>query len=142
MVENTENYYKINTKYSITLTPIDKYQYFGKPNRYNKFHNFVYEQFICNAYEHELFIEVSEPRGFHKQGYSGPRLHLHGYILFRNKKELANFLMDGYYRLTRWAGTDIDTIEDEKKWYSYCTKQRLFKKDRISNWSNKEEDGA
>ncbi len=136
-VSASGNFYKINKRYSITLNPIDKYQFVSKMgNRFNTFRNFVYGEALAIKYKYEWFIEISEPHEFKKQGYYGPRLHIHGYMEFRNKKELAEFLLFGYYKLTRWASVDIDTIEDNKIWYDYCTKQKLFKKNRLSNFQS------
>lgn len=132
MVDPPENFFILNTWYSFTLNPIDKYQYFGKEDRFIRFCNFCYENlFILHCYE--LHVEVSEPRGFHVQGYSGPRLHLHGKLKFRSKKELAKFLLTGYYKLLRWSSVDIDTIGDMEKWDAYCIKQKLLKK-RLSSF--------
>ncbi len=134
MVEKTKNFYEILTKYSITLNPVDKHQYFGKLNRLRLFQNFLYEQLITFKGEYEVFIELSEPHSMKTQGYSGPRLHAHGYILFRTRKELSHFLLLGYYKLTRWTSVDIDTISDFTKWHTYYTKQHLIKHNRYSNF--------
>lgn len=128
-------YYKKNIPYSITLNPIDKYQFMGKIERLKRFRNLVYEQFVSNWCEYELYIEISEPRGFKTQGYSGPRLHIHGTIIFRKNKEILDFLLDKYYRLLRWTSVDIDTISDKTKWKEYCIKQNIIKNNRISNYT-------
>jgi len=134
MVDPIKNYFTTNTKYSITLNPIDKHQYFGKKDRCRLFRNFVYEQCLSLNCEYQLFIEISEPNGFHIQGYNGPRLHLHGYILFPKPKALALFLVHDYYNLLRFSSVDIDTIKDKSHWYKYCTKQHLLKNNKISNF--------
>ncbi len=136
MVDPQENYFQTNIKYSITLNPIDKYQFFGRPNRFARFRNFIYENlFILKEIEYEFFIELSEPKGFHTQGYSGPRLHLHGTILFPRKQSLTKFLLHHYYALLRFTSVDIDTITDTAVWYSYCTKQKLIANNRLSSFS-------
>ncbi len=131
---SSSNFYQIGKRYSITLNPPDKYQFVSKGyDRFSTFRNFVYGQVLASRFEYELFIEISEPHEFQKQGYLGPRLHMHGYVCFRTRKELREFLLYGYYKLTRWTSVDIDTIDDNKKWYSYCTKQKLIKNNRLSN---------
>ncbi len=134
-IKKSTVFFQTNTKYSITLNPVDKHQYFGKPNRYRLFKNFMYEQLLQLDCEYQMFIEISEPTGFHTKGYSGPRLHLHGYILFPKKISLINFLLHHYYSLLRFTSLDIDTCGDEVTWFSYCTKQKLFKNNRLSNFS-------
>ncbi len=133
MVDPIDNFYKLHTWYSFTLNPIDKHQFFGKVDRYMKFRNFVYENLFILA-NYEAFIELSEPRGFSIQGYSGPRLHIHGKLKFDTKSELAKFLLLSFYSLTRWTSVDIDTIDDSDWWYKYCTKQRIFKNNRLSSF--------
>ncbi len=75
-----KNYFKTNTKYSITLNPIDKHQYFGSAKRYILFRAYIYEQLLSLTCEYQLYIEISEPHGMHTQGYTGPRLHLHARV--------------------------------------------------------------
>ncbi len=134
--ELSKNFFHVGKKYSITLNPIDKHQFINKGyDRFKSFRSFVYEQCLATKYEYELFIEISEPYAMKTQGYFGPRLHMHGYVKFRSSKELAQFLMYDYYKLLRWTSVDIDTIGDESKWYSYCTKQHLFKNNRLSNFT-------
>ncbi len=135
-IKAKENYYKLDTYYSITINPIDKYQFYTNPTRFERFRNFVYENMISTKMEYELYIEISEPHGMKTQGYTGPRLHLHGYLLFRNGTELRQFLLSGYYKLLRFASVDIDTIADRQVWKTYCTKQHLFHNRRISNFGH------
>ncbi len=127
-------FYKTRTNYSLTLNPIDKHQFFGKPDRLRKFRSFVYENLLCFKCKYHLEIELSEPRGFQLKGYAGPRLHLHGWFSFATKRELAEFLMTGYYNLTRWTSVDIDTINDLPKWKGYCSKQKLIKDNTLTNF--------
>ncbi len=134
MADSLENYYKLCKWYSITLNPIDKYQYFNSPNRFKRFKSFIYEQLLTFPAKYELFIEISEPHGMHTQGYSGPRLHLHGKIQFNTNKDRYMFLSNGYYKLLRFCSVDIDTIDDLRKWYKYCTKQHIFKLNRLASY--------
>ncbi len=135
MVDNDkklECYYKVGQFYAITINPCDKYQFFGRINRCKRYHNFIYEQFLQFKCDYLLYIEISEPRGMHTQGYNGPRLHMHGTIYFENRKQLGWWLVEGYYKLLRFAAVDIDTIEDLPKWDAYCRKQNLIRNNIIS----------
>lgn len=129
-------YYKIKEKYSITINPCNKYQFYGQSQRFDKFRNYVFSQlaFMDNIFE--AFIEISEPHGFKTQGYDGPRLHLHGTILFEKTAQLGNFLTKHYPSMLKWACVDIDTIDDMDTWQSYCTKQRIFKNNKISTYAS------
>lgn len=110
-------------QYALNLNPVDKYQFAGKSDRWNRFVNFVYEQLLTWEYDYYLFIEISEPTTA-KQGDLGPRLHLHGTIEFENNKQVFDFLLNKMYQLTRWCRVHIDTIEDMETWMNYCTKQQ------------------
>lgn len=124
---NLEPYYVTHKKYSITLNPIDKYQFLGHQHRVKRFRNFVYEQLLGYPGTIKYWIEISEPRGMHTQGKSGPRLHIHGYFEFDSRKQIGHFLTHTFYALLRWTSVDIDTIDDLSKWESYCKKQKLIR---------------
>ena len=136
MVDTTSSYFKVHDCYAFTLNPVDKYQFFGHKDRFRRFRNFVYEQFLSFSARYELFIELSEPRGMHTAGYMGPRLHMHGTVCFETKKQLGDFLMNDYYSLLRWTSVDIDTVDCYETWLSYCTKQHLIKDLRIASFTS------
>lgn len=121
---------ELNKMYSLTLNPVDKYQFYGQDLRLLKFRNFVYEQLLTLAGDYTLVVELSEPLGMKTQGYTGPRLHMHGVIVFRKKEQLYKFLLTDYYKLTRWTSIDIDTIDDITVWMDYILKQDLVPKKR------------
>ncbi len=123
---NLTPFYKLHKKYSLTLNPTDKYQFFNKVDRFRRFKSFVAEQFLAVQADYKLYIEVSEPNGFKTQGYSGPRLHLHGWIEFYKKKDLAQWLLRDSHLIYKWTSMDIDTIGDSVKWEQYCTKQKIW----------------
>ncbi len=134
MADTKDNFYKVNTWYSFTLNPSDKFQFYGKMDRLKRFRNFFYELFLSIKFTYEVFIEISEPRGMQRDTYKGPRLHMHGKVRFETSKQLGTFLLIDFYKFTRVALVDIDTISDPLVWYQYCTKQRLFKKNRLSSF--------
>lgn len=133
MNEKPTGFYKINTIYSVTLNPTDKYQFFGNELRFRKFRNFVYEHTIGLHCDFNLIIEISEPHEFKIAQYKGPRLHLHGTLYFANTKCLGKFLMHDYYKLLRWTSVDIDTIDNLDTWHDYMMKQHLIKYNHLSN---------
>lgn len=132
---NLENFYYTRTDYAITINPMDKYQFFNKDDRFQRFRNFMYAQLIGldgHGVKYTFYIEISEPRGHHTQGYMGPRLHLHGTITFPTKAALGYWLLYGYSMLCKIGDTDVDTIQDKDLWQQYCSKQRLFKNNILS----------
>lgn len=120
-------FYKLNTEYSISINPCDKFQYNGRQERLNLFRKFVSEHVVGNIdCDYTFIIEFSEPRSDLKQGSTGPRLHLHGIINFQTKSQLGQFLKIGLYKLLRHSYVDIDTINNKKEWMQYMTKQPLL----------------
>lgn len=130
--QNYEQYYKVGQLYSITLNPINRYQYFGTKNRFRLFKNRFYEEIQSINGQHYLVIEISEPRGMKvgNDNYYGPRLHAHGVIYFKSNKQICKFLLHDYTRLLRYTSLDIDICNDKDKWHKYIHKQLLFKPDK------------
>jgi len=129
--------FQINVPYALTLTPCDKYQFAEKENRFNRFRNFMYENFISKKFKYEMFIEISEPIDQKQlsKGSLGPRLHLHGTIEFKSKAQIGKFLLSGIHQFLKYGNVYIHTIDDLPTWQEYCNKQKLFKKNRISNYT-------
>lgn len=120
MDEKKQPFYTPNTWYSITLCPSDSFQYFGKPDRYRKFYNTLYEALLSVHFKYKMYIEISEPRGVIKG--NGPRLHTHGILYLPTRKSVKNFLLEDIYKLTRIGIIEIDTIDDMMIWQQYCRK--------------------
>ncbi len=124
---NLNLYFKPHIAYAVTISPPDNHQFFGRKDRLKRFINFVNENLLNLPGEWEFITELSEPRGMQLYAKAkGPRLHLHGVIIFTNKKEVRHFLLHEYYKITRWASIDIDTVEDLNTWTSYMMKQRTI----------------
>lgn len=132
---NLEPFYKQKQIYSITINPMDNYQFYFKKNRYCRFRSFMYETLLKWMGEYTMYIEISEPRGFQKQGYAGPRLHLHGTFQFKSPHEIGYFLLYMYPSLCKIGTVDIDTVKDPKVWLKYCTKQHIWR-DNILSYEN------
>lgn len=136
MIENT--FYKVKQLYSITINPCDKHQYLGKPNRLSSFYNFIYERtmiWVNHGVDYYFKVEISEPHQGLRQGYSGPRYHLHGMIYFTNKNAVLWFLEQEIYRICKYAILDIDTIESVNTWVTYMQKQKIIP-NKYRNLSN------
>jgi len=118
--------------YSMSINPDDQHQYFGKDDRLEKFRNYLHANllFLKNWHIDYCFhLELSEPTS-NEKSKNGPRLHVHGIIRFRSTLSIKNFLLHGFYKLTRWSMIDIDTISDPDVWYEYCTKQQIIMKEK------------
>ncbi len=122
-----EGFYMVGQCYSITLSPSDKYQWFGNRKRLELFQNHLSVELLHLTMKYQMYLEISEPHEARPAGsYKGPRLHLHGWMNFSSADEILQFLISGYYRLTRWCSVDIDKVNDKAVWLAYCTKQRVI----------------
>lgn len=130
----TKDFFQLHTLYALTICPCDKYQFYRSQDRFDKFRSFWYEQLI-SLKKYEMFIEISHPHDRQLKGAQGPRLHLHGTITFETNKQLANFLLYKYRSLLQLSILEIDTVSDKKHWYKYCTKQTIFKNNRLASFS-------
>lgn len=129
-------FYKRGTPYAVTINPSDAYQYYGYKDRYQRWREYmslILEPLTKLQIMYEFHAEISEPTlASVATNKKGPRLHVHGTVIFTRRNGLRDFLMD---TLPNWAKTamiDIDTIEDMNIWQEYCEKQKLFNK-RFTN---------
>lgn len=102
----------VDTVYSITINPSDKYQFWNNPKRLLRFHAKAIEMLPLDFIEGHLFLEIS-PNG---------RLHYHGYIRILDP---LNFLLLHVKRLEEYSHYEIDTIQDISDWLAYCMKQQV-----------------
>lgn len=130
-------FYAVNNWYSVTLNPDDKHQFVGKADRVTSFKNFIYEN-VClilatNHIRYHFSIEISETKeGNYKK--LGPRLHLHGRIMFDKNLYIKHFLVDILPQWLRFSQIEIDTINDLWYWDNYCHKQQhIMAVPRLSN---------
>lgn len=124
---NTKLFYDVGY-YSITINPEDRYQHFGMLgiNRMQKFRELMrdtlYPWKTDFGIDYYFRIELSEPRDINNT--RGPRLHLHGVILFTSRKSVYNFLLECLPKLAKFTHVNIDTINDINQWEQYVEKQR------------------
>jgi len=109
------------TNYSLTLNPCDARQYFDELNRYDMFVESLNKLcFDLHQYAHvQGYIEISK----------GGRLHLHGMINFHSRKTIFAFFLNHVKKLQNVCTYEIDTITDQSKWDTYCTKSNKLLKD-------------
>lgn len=113
----------INTKYSITLNPNDKRQYFGLTDRISKLRQFIEQQLLeVPNVKFYLHMEIS------KNG----RLHFHGTVVFTTIESIKHFYIMKVNEWQDYYSIDMDTINDEKIWDAYCTKSKSIINEIIS----------
>lgn len=121
---NTSLFFKEGTVYAVTICPEDRYQYFGSPNRMQKFRNTLREilfHYHEAGIQYHHLIELSEPKS---KSEHGPRLHTHGIMLLPTKQSVKVFLLSLYNMLCKIGIIDLDVVEDEAVWRGYCHKQQ------------------
>jgi len=104
---------------AITLNPPDGSQFWNEVNRIDKFKEYHTGK-LCKLAIHaktvRLIGEVS-PTG---------RLHMHGWINFKDYKKKLGFYIDYLHYLQDNYMYEIDTINNIDIWKKYCCKQMLF----------------
>lgn len=123
-------FYEKQKWYSLTIKPIDKHQYIHKEDRLSRFVQFVNEQLLCwdtYKFKYRLYVDISEPKQVNHLSV-GPRLHLHGIILFPCTKSVLNWSLYAQTRLGQWSSIDIDTVKDMEHWIGYCSKYKKYTK--------------
>lgn len=114
--------------YAITINPDDKHQWDGKFDRLQLFKNWMNELMLplpVKGIEYYLNVELSEPNeSIVKGSIKKPRLHCHGYIVFRSKKAVRAWLLTEFYRVSKESHVFIKRIDNWDKWFTYITKQQ------------------
>lgn len=119
---------KVNTPYAITINPDDCHQYFNKKDRRIRHINTYFVNHFFTKWKEtidfQLFPEFSNPwRSYTASKYQNKhvRYHWHGVIFFKDTSRWYEYL---YNDLIKVAQIEIDTIDDEKYWADYCTKNK------------------
>lgn len=98
-------------KYAFTVNLADTYK---DKDQYVMAYRWFLQKYVKPNARFTMHFELS------KMG----RLHMHGYIIFKDGKSIAQF----YFNLNdmqQKCSMEIDTISDAKKWQEYCIKQHL-----------------
>ncbi len=119
--------YEVGQIYSLTMSPHDTCQYFGK-ERLDLFRRRFFKLFSSAWCDHVLYTEISEPHGLLLHKNQGARLHVHGFIRFNNTTQILNFLLIYLRKLCQTGRIAIDVPTDITEWRVYCTKQTLIPK--------------
>lgn len=118
--DSTEIFYEQDLKYEITINPEKQYQM--KVDRMQKVYADLVKWLECRKMDYNLVVEISEPTYGNKDRGSLPRIHWHGWVLFRDDTEVYDWLLYGIYTLTRWADYQINTMREDY-WDKYMAKQ-------------------
>ncbi len=133
---NMKTFYRLHTKYAVTITPSDTYQFNKKVDRLTKFINIMNEKFIhypSIGIHYKFYIELSEPGEVYES--KGPRLHLHGWVEFKSHRAIKQWLLYEIYNISVYAHFKIGPITDMTIWDKYCTKQQhIIKESPLSNF--------
>ena len=124
---NLDTFYEPDKWYWITYNPEDKCQYLGKVDRLERFRQHIADKLKIINIIYYVVIEFSEPRGERPRAYSGPRLHIHGLIKFKDTKTVLQWLNYGMYYWCKQGRLDIDTPQKLEDCFKYMRKQRILK---------------
>ncbi len=94
--------------YEITINPSDKYQFFGKPRRYELFltmmDTFLKQSLDCWNIQYKLCVELSTPHiNISMKTGNQSRLHFHGYVKFKTKRSKSCFHLHSVYKISRFG---------------------------------------
>lgn len=105
----------LKTKYSFTLNPNDKRQYFDCTDRIEKLTEFM---------EHELLEIPNVDIDMHMEISRNGRLHFHGTISFNTIDSIKHFYVVKMHPWQQFCNLVIETITDKDKWEEYCKKSK------------------
>lgn len=105
--------FKIGAKYSITINPNDRYQFWDHEERFKKFCQWLLK--VMHSVRPHAVLDL------HTEISLRGRLHAHGTIEFKNPYD---FYLKDWYTLEGMCNIDIDTIYNYDTWVAYATKQQ------------------
>jgi len=114
---------EIQTPYALTVCFKDRYQFFGKIDRYEKCNEIIAD--LCYSFPGNISLqpEYSTLLDTRTKITKGPRIHYHGIISFNNTKELNLWLLTKHHNFLLYGTCDIETIKDIDSYRDYCLKQ-------------------
>lgn len=105
----------LKTKYSFTLNPNDKRQYFEVTNRIHKLTEFIEQELLeIPNVDVDVYMEVSRTG----------RLHFHGTIAFSTKESIVHFYVNKMNDWLSFCNMEIAPLKDPDIWLTYCTKSK------------------
>lgn len=104
-----------DTKYSFTINPNDKRQYFDCADRVNKLREFLEQQILeIPNVPIDVYMECSR----------NGRLHFHGTIMFTTHHSISHFYINKIHDWSNWSNMEIAPLTDPDKWQAYCVKSQ------------------
>lgn len=116
---------KKNTWYELTFVPSDRYQCTGKINRHKNCFNYVHEAFLPIKSMHCLYAELSTPQFGDKHVTTMSRIHWHGVIMFERSRDITDFYLNYYHRLTAIGRIQFNEFRPNH-WLDYMCKHRNY----------------
>lgn len=131
---DSEFRYKNGIAYECTLNPDDKHQYLGDPIREVRVTAHMRELLRTSLHDIADYYfkpELSDVQHGQKHS-SGPRLHYHGVIIF---KDVLQFMLTRFHNLIQSCSIQVNYYRPDH-WPEYMQKQSFLTKGRIKSLSN------
>ncbi|AXH78178.1 MAG: putative replicase [Cressdnaviricota sp.] len=156
--ERTKFHYEAKTKYEISITFTNEYQFmchnnsvkqdlfegldfkydlFKRIREHNKWFESEYLPLLQRNCEYSLYQEISDPQVLEdsvKSSCKWPRIHYHGFIIFPNHESLLLFKLMTAYDIAQFGRVQINNFRSPY-WMQYCKKD-LKKIKKIYNENN------
>lgn len=115
------------TDYAYTICPNDDFQHWNGEDRVKTFKRYAVNFILksCPA-KLDLWMEISRTG----------RLHWHGRINFPSYEHIRLFYIDYIHKFLKDNMVELDTIEDELKWSTYCSKGKNIINENIKSNDN------
>lgn len=112
-----------DTKYSFTINPNDKRQYFDCIDRVIKLREFLEQQILEIPNVHiNVYMECSR----------NGRLHFHGTIMFTTFDSIKHYYINKMHDWSNWCNMEIAPLTDPDKWQEYCVKSKKIIHEHIT----------
>lgn len=126
-VNTMPNMLELNKLYSINISPNDGEQHFRDPDSMKKIHT-KYRKWMKQMDMHNIYVELYPEYSIPRDATAHPRYHFHGVIKLTSVRAMWKFLSYFWSILLINARVEIDTIDDEKLWREYITKNKKLMK--------------
>jgi len=105
----------LKTKYTFTINPNDKRQYFECTDRIEKLTSFMEQELLeIPNVDVDVYMECSR----------NGRLHFHGTIEFKTKDSIKHFYVIKMHQWQQFSNIAIEPLKEPEKWLEYCTKSK------------------
>lgn len=127
--------YKPATVYELTIAPDDPRQFADKGDTRLKNAVDHFKDALKNwPCRYHLFCEVTHPQYGQENKHRYARIHWHGIISFESQKDISNWLLTKWHKMTVQARVQVNPYRADV-WDDYCRKQKSYlpKWTRIKN---------